>query len=158
MIYFAWARGTPFVKVGRTVSGDKASPQGRLNQLSVGCPHELELIHAFSLGSRHDDRLGEKRLHLALTLIGRHVRGEWFRLPKTRRCLRRIVEPCLDEHLWRERRTVRRYNQQATITISAKALRTAGISPRCKRVVLTASEGVLRITRHPGRRALKGGG
>lgn len=158
MIYFIWAKGTPFVKVGRTAGCDKTSAQQRLQCLSAGCPHELELIYTFSLGSQHDDCQGEKQLHLGLTLIGRHVRGEWFRLPKTRRYLRKVVESCLDKTLWREQRTVRRYNQQATITISAKALRTAGIGPRCKRLDLTASEGILRITRHPGRRALKGGG
>lgn len=124
MIYFIWAKETPFVKVGFT----EESVDLRRNALSAGCPYDLEVVHSFSLGSRHADRIGEKRIHVGLAIEGRHRRGEWFRLPNTREAIQAIIEPYLNPNTWREVRTVRRENGRECITISAEVARLAGLT------------------------------
>lgn len=135
MIYFIWAEGTPFIKVGRTISTDHSSADLRLQSFSAGCPYPLRLVHAFSLGSREADRVMERQIHFGLMAQGRHVRGEWFRLPRTSQNIRRIIKPFLEPDNWRERRTVRMINGEETIRLSAQIARRAGID-KCSHVEL----------------------
>lgn len=141
MIYFIWAKGTPFVKVGFT----SESAELRRDSLSAGCPHELEVIYTFSLGSYHADRIAEKRVHVGLALEGRHVRGEWFNLPEPAEQIQEIIKPYLDPNTWRESRTVRRQNGRECITISREAARLAGLINH-SHVVMETRNGSLVIT------------
>lgn len=71
MIYFISAKGTPYVKIGRT----KKPVEQRLAMLAIGCPLPLEIIRtvAVPVGSEADV---EKKLHRKFKRYRK--RGEWF--------------------------------------------------------------------------------
>lgn len=71
MIYFIAAKGTPYVKIGRT----RKTVEQRLAMLAVGCPLPLEVIRTVVVpgGSEADV---EKKLHRKFKKYRKH--GEWF--------------------------------------------------------------------------------
>lgn len=71
MIYAIQARGTDFVKVGRTTRGGLRK---RLDAMQTGCPMELCILGLYAGG-----REQETVVHHHLRVAGKHVRGEWFR-------------------------------------------------------------------------------
>ena len=68
-IYFIHAKGHDLYKIGMTAG----SPQKRLEGLSVGCPHELELT---GIIETINPRYSEKIIHSKLEAF--RTRGEWF--------------------------------------------------------------------------------
>lgn len=72
MIYFIAAKGTPYVKIGRTAGDVKK----RLAMLAVGCPFELRVIRV--VAARGNEVSVERALHRKLKKF--HRRGEWFAL------------------------------------------------------------------------------
>ena len=62
------------VKIGR--SGNVLR---RLSNLQVGCPMDLHIEFTVLV---HDAAKWEKIIHAHLTVNGKHIRGEWFTMPK----------------------------------------------------------------------------
>lgn len=75
MIYFISAKGTPYVKIGRT----RKPVEHRLAMLAIGCPLPLEIIRtvAVPVGS---EAYVEKKLHRKFRQW--RTRGEWFNLSR----------------------------------------------------------------------------
>lgn len=66
-VYFAWAMGTRYLKVGFT----RSRPEIRVMELQTGCPHELILVAAIP-GTRDDEKAVHQRFETQRTI------GEWF--------------------------------------------------------------------------------
>jgi hypothetical protein len=75
VIYAVWAKGTDLFKLGYTA---EVTPNGRMNDIQVGCPYELELL-VFAIGTKDDER----QFHAMLKSAKCHVRGEWFKWGQT---------------------------------------------------------------------------
>lgn len=71
VIYFIAAKGTPYVKIGRT----RKPVEHRLAMLAVGCPLPLEIIRTVVVPVGNEADV-EKKLHRKFKKYRK--RGEWF--------------------------------------------------------------------------------
>lgn len=79
-LYFIEAKGTGFVKIGRS-----SNPERRLSQLATGSPNELILLGTISGGHDLEQSLHQDFSHL-------RGRGEWFNLtPALHRFIRQAI-------------------------------------------------------------------
>jgi hypothetical protein len=87
-VYFIRVTSTEMVKVGRS-----ANVNQRISTLQTGCPYELELEMQFQ--TKNHDKC-ESQLHKFLKSQGKHVNGEWFKLPADVDHMQLILQACSD--------------------------------------------------------------